>query len=54
MSENSITTKELIKEENLVYRKTRLLTDDVMHYCPGCGHSTTHRLIAEIIEEMGI
>jgi len=54
MSENSITTKELIKEENLVYRKTRLLTDDVMHYCPGCGHSTTHRLIAEIIEEMDI
>jgi len=54
MTENSITTKELIKEENLVYQRTRLLTDDVMHYCPGCGHSTTHRLIAEIIEEMDI
>ena len=54
MSENSITTKELIKEENLVYQKTRLLTNDVMHYCPGCGHGTTHRLIAEIIEEMDI
>ena len=54
MTENSITTKELIKEENLVYQKTRLLTDDVMHYCPGCGHSTTHRIIAEIIEEMDI
>jgi 2-oxoglutarate ferredoxin oxidoreductase subunit beta len=25
-----------------------------MHYCPGCGHGTTHRLIAEVIEEMGI
>ncbi len=54
MAENSITTKELIKKENLVYQKTRLLTDDVMHYCPGCGHGTTHRLIAEIIEEMDI
>jgi len=54
MAENSITTKELIKEENLVYQRTRLLTDDVMHYCPGCGHGTTHRLIAEIIEEMDI
>ena len=54
MDENSITTKELIKEENLVYQRTRLLTDDVMHYCPGCGHGTTHRLIAEIIEEMDI
>jgi len=54
MAENTITTKELIKEENLVYQRTRLLTDDVMHYCPGCGHGTTHRLIAEIIEEMDI
>jgi len=54
MDENSITTKELIIEENLVYQRTRLLTDDVMHYCPGCGHGTTHRLIAEIIEEMDI
>jgi 2-oxoglutarate ferredoxin oxidoreductase subunit beta len=25
-----------------------------MHYCPGCGHGTTHRIIAEVIEEMGI
>ena len=54
MAENSITTKELIKKENLVYKRTSLLTDDVMHYCPGCGHGTTHRLIAEIIEEMDI
>ena len=54
MAENSITTKELIKEENLVYQKTRLLTNDELHYCPGCGHGTTHRLIAEIIEEMDI
>ncbi|MCD6565686.1 MAG: 2-oxoglutarate oxidoreductase [Bacteroidales bacterium] len=49
-----MTTKELIKEENLVYQKTRLLTNDELHYCPGCGHGTTHRLIAEIIEEMDI
>jgi 2-oxoglutarate ferredoxin oxidoreductase subunit beta len=25
-----------------------------MHYCPGCGHGTAHRIIAEVIEEMGI
>jgi 2-oxoglutarate ferredoxin oxidoreductase subunit beta len=25
-----------------------------MHYCPGCGHGTAHRLVAEVIEEMGI
>jgi 2-oxoglutarate ferredoxin oxidoreductase subunit beta len=24
-----------------------------MHYCPGCSHSTIHKLLAEVIEEMG-
>ena len=46
--------KEVIKPENLVYRKTPVLTDNVMHYCPGCGHGTAHRIIAEVVEEMGI
>lgn len=26
----------------------------VTHYCPGCGHGTAHKLIAELIDEMGI
>ena len=25
-----------------------------MHYCPGCSHGTVHKLIAEVIEEMGL
>ena len=25
-----------IKNENLVYAKPKLITDNVMHYCPGC------------------
>lgn len=45
---------DIIKPENLVYKRTSVLTDNVMHYCPGCGHGTIHRLIAEVIEEMGI
>ncbi|MDR2130516.1 MAG: 2-oxoglutarate oxidoreductase [Odoribacteraceae bacterium] len=45
---------EIIKEENLVYKKTPALTDNVMHYCPGCSHGVVHKLIAEVIEEMGI
>ncbi|MDR2868125.1 MAG: 2-oxoglutarate oxidoreductase [Bacteroidales bacterium] len=49
-----MTREELIKEENLVYRRTPVLTDTVMHYCPGCGHGLVHRMIAEVIEEMGI
>lgn len=50
----SIRTEDIVKEENLVYRKSSVLTGNVMHYCPGCGHGTAHRLIAEVIEEMGI
>lgn len=43
-----------IKKENLVYAKPKLITDNVMHYCPGCSHGTVHKLIAEVIEEMGL
>ena len=42
------------KEENLVYKKTKLMTDKVLSYCPGCGHGTTHRIIMEVVDEMGI
>lgn len=46
--------KEIIKEENLVYKKTSLMTDNILSYCPGCGHGTAHRIIMEVIEEMDI
>jgi len=46
--------KDIIKEENLVYKRTPLLTSNTLSYCPGCGHGTVHRLIMETIEEMGI
>ncbi len=29
------------------------LKDVPFHYCPGCGHGVIHRLIAEVIDEMG-
>ena len=45
---------DIIKPENLVYAKPRLLNDNHMHYCPGCSHGVVHKLIAEIIEEMGM
>ena len=43
-----------IKQENLVHSRPRLITDEVMHYCPGCSHGTVHNLIAEVIDEMGL
>ena len=42
------------KTENLVYAKPKLITDNVMHYCPGCSHGTVHKLVAEVIDEMGL
>jgi 2-oxoglutarate/2-oxoacid ferredoxin oxidoreductase subunit beta len=53
MSDN-ITSKEIIQPENLVYTKSKIMTDNITSYCPGCGHGTTHRIIAEVIEEMDI
>lgn len=49
-----LTREDIIKPENLVYSKTKVMTDNVTSYCPGCGHGTAHRIIAELIEEMGI
>jgi 2-oxoglutarate ferredoxin oxidoreductase subunit beta len=46
--------RDIIKDENLVYRKTPLLLDKALSYCPGCGHGTVHRLVMEVIEELGI
>ena len=37
-----------------VFKRTPILKDVPMHYCPGCGHGIAHRLIAETIEELGI
>jgi 2-oxoglutarate ferredoxin oxidoreductase subunit beta len=46
--------KEIVSEENLVYQKTSLMTEKVLSYCPGCGHGTAHRIIMEVIDEMGL
>ncbi len=46
-----ITFNDIIKPENLTYRKSKLMTDNVMHYCPGCGHGTAHNVLAEVLEE---
>lgn len=37
-----------------VFQRPKYLKDAVFHYCPGCGHSILHRLVAEIIEELNI
>ena len=37
-----------------VFKKPDSLTDAVLHYCPGCTHGIIHRLVAEVIDELGI
>ena len=37
-----------------VFEKPQALTDAVLHYCPGCTHGIIHRLVAEVIDELGV
>jgi pyruvate/2-oxoacid:ferredoxin oxidoreductase beta subunit len=46
--------KEIIKPENLVYSKSKVQIDTITHYCPGCTHGVVHKLISELIDEMGL
>jgi 2-oxoglutarate ferredoxin oxidoreductase subunit beta len=40
--------------DTLVYQRPESLTTTHTHYCPGCTHGISHRLIAEVLDEMGI
>jgi len=37
-----------------VFGRPRSLLEVRTHYCPGCGHGIIHRLLAEVIDELGI
>ena len=39
---------------SVVFEKPKSLTDATLHYCPGCTHGIIHRLVAEVIDELGI
>ncbi len=38
----------------IVFEKPHALTDKPFHYCPGCTHGIIHRLVAEVIDELGV
>ena len=38
----------------VVFEKTKGLTDNQLHYCPGCTHGIIHRLVAEVLSELGV
>ena len=41
-------------EEKVVFQRPGALTDAVTNYCPGCGHGIVQRLVAEVIDELGV
>jgi 2-oxoglutarate ferredoxin oxidoreductase subunit beta len=44
----------MTQEAELVFSRPEALADVVTHYCPGCIHGIVHRLLAEVIDELGI
>jgi 2-oxoglutarate ferredoxin oxidoreductase subunit beta len=49
-----MTTAEIPADMELVYKRPESLTDAHWHYCPGCTHGITHRLVAEVLDELGV
>lgn len=45
---------EIEQIEQLVYERPESLCDVHTHYCPGCTHGTAHRLVAEVLDELGV
>jgi 2-oxoglutarate ferredoxin oxidoreductase subunit beta len=41
-------------EARVIFERPALLEERTTHYCPGCGHGVVHRLVAEVLEELGI
>ncbi len=39
---------------SVVFDKPKALADVLMHYCPGCTHGIVHRLVAEVLDELGL
>ncbi|MCD4827270.1 MAG: hypothetical protein K8Q99_05790 [Acholeplasmataceae bacterium] len=36
------------------YERSNGLTDKPTHYCPGCTHGILHKLVAEVLDELGV
>lgn len=43
-----------ITDMETIYEHPRSLVNVSTHYCPGCMHGVAHRLVAEVIDEMGL
>ena len=43
----------MLQEEQQVFSRPEVLIDVPTHFCPGCHHGTVHRLVAEVLEDLG-
>jgi 2-oxoglutarate ferredoxin oxidoreductase subunit beta len=43
-----------VVEEQVVYERPESLLDVSTHYCPGCTHGIAHRIVAEVLDELGV
>ena len=37
-----------------VFKRPESLTTNITHYCPGCTHGIIHRLVGEVLDELGV
>jgi len=37
-----------------IFSKPESLSPNMTHYCPGCTHGVAHRMVAEILDELGL
>jgi len=49
MSEHSASTTEIA-----IFERPHIMTDRATHFCPGCGHGITQRLIGEVLDELDL
>ena len=45
---------ELPLQDEVAYARPAVLAETYTHYCPGCLHGVAHKLVAEVIEELGL
>ena len=43
-----------LEEMKVVYQRPEAITETYTHYCPGCTHGIIHRLVGEVIDELGV
>ncbi len=43
-----------MEQTKVIFERPEAMTETVTHYCPGCTHGVVHRLVAEVLTELGL